>query len=145
MVHFGLPWGINMKFSNTTYAFYASELLDQYTDLPKDLVDITEEEYSKFLNGDYGSTVSYDESTQKLITRSVVVEKTDAEKLAIFLKSVSESVDYVSSVGLQCYMAGIDFPADWKAYRTALITLSKTTEYSDTLVLPPQPDLPSNI
>lgn len=74
-----------------------------------------------------------------------IPEKTDSEKLSEFLKSVSTTIDYVGSIGLQCYMAGIDFPADWKEYRTELIALSKTTEYSDSLSLPTQPPLPTDI
>jgi hypothetical protein len=72
-------------------------------------------------------------------------QKSDAEKLSTFLKSVSTSINFINTIGLQCYMAGIDFPADWKAYRTELIALSKVSEYSDNLVLPTQPPLPSNI
>lgn len=72
-------------------------------------------------------------------------EKTNAERLSDFLILASTELTHVNSIGLQCYMAGIDFPADWRAYRSDLISLSKTTEYSDTLALPTQPALPSNI
>jgi hypothetical protein len=132
-----------MKFSNTTYWFYPSdeEKLSEYKTLPEDLVDVSEEDLNKFNSGEIGPLVHLVDGA--LTTR--VVEKTGEENLQDFRKSVQAELNFVSSIGLQCYMAGIDFPADWKAYRTELIALSKVSEYSDNLVLPTQPPLPSNI
>ena len=73
------------------------------------------------------------------------IEKTGPEKLSDFIKSVQLEVNKVSSVGLQCYMSGIDFPTDWKVYRESLIALSKVQEYSEALALPTKPPLPDGV
>lgn len=43
---------------------------------------------------------------------------------------------------MRCYMAGIAFPADWQAYRAALLAIANGTDSSST-VLPTQPAYPA--
>lgn len=51
-----------MKFSPSSFAFYSEDKLSLYKDLPEDLVDISEEDYLKFLNGELGDNVAIDEN-----------------------------------------------------------------------------------
>ena len=48
-----------MKFSNTTYGFYPSEqeLLKLYSNLPEDLVEVSDSDYLSFLNNELGNNV----------------------------------------------------------------------------------------
>ncbi len=132
-----------MKFSNTTFGFYPSneDKLSEYSSLPDDLQEISDEDYLKFLNGDFGTPVQAVDGQLE----SRVVYKSEAEMLADFLRAVSKSLATCNSVGLQCYMISAAFPDDWVSYRAKLVALSATTEWEDTLSLPTQPDLPSGV
>ena len=48
-----------MQFSNTTNSFYPSDktLLEKYSDIPEDLIEISEEDYLRFLNNEYGNNI----------------------------------------------------------------------------------------
>ena len=60
-----------MRFSPSVGTCYPVEI--EYKELPEDLVEITEEEFSAYLNRAPGETVGYDSETGKLIIHSAPV------------------------------------------------------------------------
>ena len=68
-----------MQFSNTTNSFYPSDktLLEKYSDIPEDLIEISEEDYLRFLNNEYGNNVQL--SDGKLETRTIEVALTQEQ------------------------------------------------------------------
>ena len=80
-----------MKFSNTTYGFYPSEdeLLEAYSNLPDDLQDISDEDFQKFLAGDFGANVklSSEGVLESRIVTPVIDYSVAARKLRDRLRS----------------------------------------------------------
>lgn len=68
-----------MQFSNTTNSFYPSDktLLEKYSDIPEDLIEISEEDYLRFLNNEYGNNVQL--SDGKLETRTIEIPLTQEQ------------------------------------------------------------------
>lgn len=66
-----------MKFSNSTNAFYAEEFMELYQDVPEDIVDVSEEDYLRFLNGEIGPVVEF--NSINLITKVNEVTKESLE------------------------------------------------------------------
>lgn len=66
-----------MKFSNSTNAFYAEEFMELYQDVPEDIVDVLEEDYLRFLNGEIGPVVEFNGTN--LITRVIEVTRESLE------------------------------------------------------------------
>ena len=81
-----------MKFSNTTHAFYSEELLDRYKNLPEDLQDISEEDYTNFCNNIFGSLVELN-SEGKLQTRTVETILTEEQILTLSKQNRDSAVD----------------------------------------------------
>ena len=108
-----------MKFSNTTYAFYPEILHNLYEEndnLPEDLIDVPDEDFVKFLNGDYGPLVEYKDG--ELRTRCVVIEKTLTQEE---IDSLSTSVRD-SYINKDISFAGVFFqvPNDCTDIKSAL-------------------------
>ena len=81
-----------MKFSNTTNAFYAEEFMDIYKEVPEDIIDITEEDYNKFLNGEIGPVVEFNGTN--LITKVITKPKEAIELTArSFRNSLRNQLD----------------------------------------------------
>jgi hypothetical protein len=80
-----------MKFSNTTYGFYPSEdeLLEAYSNLPDDLQDISDEDFQKFLAGDFGANVklSSEGVLESRVVTSIIDYSVAARKLRDRLRS----------------------------------------------------------
>ena len=64
-----------MKFSNTTYAFYAEDLLDKYSNLPEDLQDVTDSDYVDFCNNVFGEFVELNSKDRSKSNRSKIAPK----------------------------------------------------------------------
>ena len=93
-----------MLFSNTTYSFY--EPTFDYNNLPEDVVEVPDYEYQKFLDGGYGSSVSFDTNSKKLCRR--VLDTVDQKvQLLRYIKGISKGLlEDSDKVILRAYEAG---------------------------------------
>ena len=81
-----------MKFSNTTYAFYAEDLLDKYSNLPEDLQDVMNSDYVDFCNNVFGEFVELN-SKGRLQTRTTEVNLTEEQILTLSKQNRDSAVD----------------------------------------------------
>ena len=81
-----------MKFSNTTHAFYSEDLLEKYKNLPEDLQDVSEEDYTDFCNNVFGSIVELN-SEGRLQTRSIETILTEEQILYISKQNRDSAVN----------------------------------------------------
>ncbi len=82
-----------MKFSNTTYGFYPSEqeLLERYSNLPDDLVEVSDSDYVSFLNNELGDNVQIIDGS--LVTREVSITVDYEAKARKLRNSIRSEID----------------------------------------------------
>ena len=81
-----------MKFSNTTYAFYSEDLLDKYKNLPEDLQDVSEDDYTDFCNNVFGGIIELN-SEGRLQTRATEAVLTENQILTLSKQNRDSAVD----------------------------------------------------
>lgn len=68
----------------------------------------------------------------------------DASRLYLIAqaKNALDKLTSPSGTAMRCYIAGIAFPADWQAYRAALVAIVNGTD-KKSMALPKQPNYPA--
>lgn len=65
-----------------------------------------------------------------------------AQKLVLIKTAAFQALAKSDLTVLRCFENGVTLPAAWRAYRNTLRALVNEIEWSDTLVIPPEPTYP---
>lgn len=132
-----------MKFSPSTKLFYDPDLA--YINAPKDLIELTEEQYQSASSAISDGGSVFVENDQLVVTPAdpVTVEaKQQAQAWQVYQAQAKGLLAKSDQTIMRCVENGVTVPSAWKSYRNELREIVRTSSGYATQTLPIQPPYP---